>query len=219
MAPYVKFFPELTDALLVTMAPGTPATVSKAGTLSEARSFLNSAVVSWTPSKDFGWLADGTSNQILMGEKHIPAWTKGKAETDRDSRYTAWDGGVLSIDTSKAMRNAAGALLYNPTRASDNAEIITVIHIATSTKEYATNDGAADGMSAADQVWWHIPRFAPQDIRANPGGASYLYGSSHAGVVNFLLGDGTVHGLPVSTNTWITYTLGNVSDGAVTSLP
>jgi len=35
-------------------------------------------VVSWVPSDTFAWLKDGTSNQIILGEKHIPTGEIGK---------------------------------------------------------------------------------------------------------------------------------------------
>jgi len=32
------------------------------------------SITSWTPRDTISWWSDGTSNQLLFGEKHIPAW-------------------------------------------------------------------------------------------------------------------------------------------------
>ncbi len=41
---------------------------------------------SWAPRDSFSWMADGTSNQIAVGEKHIQLGTLGQCENDHGKR-------------------------------------------------------------------------------------------------------------------------------------
>jgi prepilin-type N-terminal cleavage/methylation domain-containing protein/prepilin-type processing-associated H-X9-DG protein len=49
------------------------------------------AGISWTPRDSTRWLQDGTSKQILLGEKHIPTSKVGNCDT---LGYTTYDTGV-----------------------------------------------------------------------------------------------------------------------------
>jgi hypothetical protein len=54
----------------------------------------------------------------------------------------------------------------------------------------------------------------------NPTWSSFpQFGSFHAGLVNFLVGDGSVHGVPVTTNRDILEAFANASDGVAVALP
>lgn len=52
---------------------------------------------------------------------------------------------------------------------------------------------------------------------ANEG--KFSFGSSHPGIVNFLIGDGSVRPFPVTVDYRVLYRLGNVQDGEPVSLP
>jgi hypothetical protein len=54
--------------------------------------------LNWTPRDSFTWLSDETSNQLFLGEKHIPVWALGSTETS--NKYTTWDGGSFNTSTS-----------------------------------------------------------------------------------------------------------------------
>jgi prepilin-type N-terminal cleavage/methylation domain-containing protein len=50
-------------------------------------------ITRWLPRDTMTWWQDGTSNQIIFAEKHIPAWA-----LDNNSNFaTKWDGGYLMI--------------------------------------------------------------------------------------------------------------------------
>lgn len=49
------------------------------------------AGISWTPRDSTRWLQDGTSKQILLGEKHIPTSKVGNCDT---LGYATYDTGV-----------------------------------------------------------------------------------------------------------------------------
>jgi hypothetical protein len=85
-------------------------------------------------------------------------------------------------------------------------------------------DGPNDAVTAANSLGDKSgeTKTCSQKTRYNglrDGGANRCWGSAHSGVVNFLIGDGTVHSFPITTNTIITYRLANVSDGGVVTLP
>lgn len=51
-----------------------------------------SDVTSWTSRDSIAWWSDGTSNQLVMGEKYIPSFALG-SDTQTDKR---WDGGYMT---------------------------------------------------------------------------------------------------------------------------
>ena len=58
----------------------------------------------------------------------------------------------------------------------------------------------------------------PTDNTVSPS-YTHQFGGYHPGVCNFLIGDGSVRGLPVTTSTRILMALGEVDDGNVIALP
>ena len=133
--------------------------------------------------------ADGTSNQIIFGEKHIPAWAVGASSSPE---YT-WDISYLS----------AGWDWYG------NTGFARV---------------ALDWPDVNFQVIARSPNESgiPTDAHVNDARyhySQYGFGSSHAGTLNFALGDGSVTSVSVTVPSQLIYRLSDVSDGNPVSLP
>jgi hypothetical protein len=135
----------------------------------------------WTPRDDFGFVADGLSNQFLIGEKYIPASRVGVCTYNQ-----VYDGTYLS--SSVPLENTFARNLFRLTEA-------------------ATPTYIARGMNEAENVNPTSPSLYPQ------------FGAFHTGTVNFLVGDGSVHGVSVATNRELLEAFANASDGVAVALP
>jgi prepilin-type N-terminal cleavage/methylation domain-containing protein len=148
---------------------------------------LNSSTdfASWSPRDSFAWLTDGTSNQFLMGEKHIPLGRLGQSRLGSaggaNSAYTAdetyittgrWAAGAARSVKTNAMR------LANPKDFQEDA--------ANSVNTNHDNNGRS---------------------------GHYGFGSWHPGVCPFLMGDGSVHAFSTTTSDAILRAFGKVTDG------
>jgi hypothetical protein len=145
----------------------------------------------WTSANAFSSWIDGTSNQVIIGEKHIPSNAIGvceiRAGTTADKVFTS-DCSYLTTDGGRW-----GALMRRISRFSDLPGILT-----NSPKD------KSEGRNSAP------------DCRPNDG---YGFGSYHPGICNFLIGDGSVHSFPNTTADDILFMLSDVRDGGVVSLP
>ncbi|MGL6196077.1 MAG: DUF1559 domain-containing protein, partial [Thermoguttaceae bacterium] len=124
---------------------------------------------SWVPKDALSHWSDGTSNQLIFGEKHIP---KG------------------------AQLGGGAAFRYDQSFLA------------------ATNSGGRD---------WAIGRMVSENRplaqaseKTNP---QYYFGSWHTGTVNFLIGDGAVRSISVTTPGLLLGQLSNPKDGKAASLP
>ncbi|MDR0705254.1 MAG: DUF1559 domain-containing protein [Planctomycetaceae bacterium] len=129
---------------------------------------------------------DGTTNQLIFGEKHIPT-TKLKNEGGATIAATAgggvWDGSYLFISA-----------------ASPN-HVVRLIH--------ARNNGAA----AADDFG------LVRNKEATDNYAQWGFGGYHGSIVNFCLGDASVHGISATVSPTILAYLADINDSHSTSLP
>jgi len=64
--------------------------------------------------------------------------------------------------------------------------------------------------------WWADTLAMPREKEWN---SAHKFGSAHAGVVNFLMGDGSVRAISLTTPHDVLYALGVVDDGATVSVP
>jgi hypothetical protein len=132
---------------------------------------------------------DGTSNQIIFGEKHIPAWA---LELDPQGNTTypwSWDIGYMTAMWDAYVTGFARVALDWP----------GVTPIARSPNDPGV---PVDAGVTSDRILH----------------SSYQFGSNHPGVVNFVLGDGSVRGVSVSILPKPLADLANVSDGNTASL-
>jgi hypothetical protein len=134
---------------------------------------------SWQPRDTMAYWQDGSTNQLLFGEKHFPVRPgvdypagKGEDNTGGDNTYlTAWENGGGVVFTTRT---------FDDTR--------------------------------------HIARSRNDPTTTQDNGVSY-FGSAHSGVCNFLIGDGSVRGVSVTTSVTLLRNLADVQDGNPASLP
>jgi prepilin-type N-terminal cleavage/methylation domain-containing protein len=129
-------------------------------------------LTSWKPRDTIAWWADGASNQLVLAEKHIPQW----AQKSMSSNGLSWNGSYLYTSERHTHINVARFVFY---RNGDNANLF-----ARGPNEPATNNESANMDSIG---------LALDSDR-------YSLGSSHPSGVNFVVGDGSVHSIPISTS-------------------
>ena len=134
-----------------------------------------SDVVSWEVRDTMAWWEDGTSNQIVIGEKFIPSWALG---SDRNI-HKKWDGSYLHAGTSDRIANVA---------------------------RFVHSDYNVFGLNPNDSR-------IPIDDEPSKHSGHFGFGSHHPGVCQFLLGDGSVRPLSLTTSTTLLWNLARVNDG------
>ncbi|MGL4594932.1 MAG: DUF1559 domain-containing protein [Thermoguttaceae bacterium] len=149
---------------------------------------------SWQPRDTMARWQDGASNQLLFGEKHIPVSLLGQCDTkDISTPAMRETGGDCSYLSASAWGGIASArvILHYRNSASDMTQ-------------YAA-----------------IPLYrANEDIRDRQEPAfSAGFGSYHQGVCQFVIGDGAVRPIAITTPTSILVPLSAVDDGVSVSLP
>ena len=147
----------------------------------------------WRPRDQMSWWKDGTSNQLVIGEKHIPSSLVGRCGTHP---------GPETGDCSYLSSEDLGTFSYART-----------FHFGTIER----------GGSTGFWTQWGTPfplakgnEFANSEFPLT----EYGFGSAHPGVSNFLVGDGSVQAIAVTTPVNpILLALGFVDDGNAVALP
>ncbi|MDR2168822.1 MAG: DUF1559 domain-containing protein [Planctomycetaceae bacterium] len=159
-------------------------------------------VSNWSPRDTIEYWSDGTTNQLLIGEKYIPGWAVGK----NSHAARTWDGGWLGCGD-----NTYGELndVFNIGRniAHQNAQI-PIFSRGPNVSNPAPWGAAGTDSNNPDTPYY---AYGLADVGA--------WGSCHNAIVNFLLGDGSVRGVSITTNVRTAHALGNVNDGEHVSLP
>lgn len=173
---------------------GTGVIENMRGPFRAARGTYSSTSLNWSPRDTIARLSDGTSNQFLVGEKHIPVAKLGRCPDNtvtgshesllHDCTYTHGGWGTIAA-WGRAFAHWHSNLAINIDR----------FYLATG------------------------PNFEHGDDPDSPavyGG----FGSYHTGVCNFLMGDGSVQAISVTTSLDdILLPLSIVDDGRAVSLP
>jgi len=149
----------------------------------------------WQPRDSISWWKDGASNQILIGEKHIPLQRLGKC--------TQIDGQAIVLDAGDCSYLSYG--IVTPNGASGRAVRWGTNDDGTPKILYPRIGGISGG---------HI-----EDVDEGIAAINLGFGSYHPGVANFLFGDGSVHGLSKNTAPLLLAALGTVDDGVAVSVP
>jgi len=167
--------------------------------------------ITWDPADTFARITDGLSNQFFIGEKHIPLNRLGKCPN-----LTSGTGGTA------AQKRNGGDCSYLQTGYLKNVFNARALVIR----------GGSTGLSSIgiQQLQEYvIPISRPSDYSKddipvdNTWGNSPViwmgFGSWHPGVCQFLLGDGSVRGVGVTTSEPILRAMAIVSDGESVTLP
>jgi hypothetical protein len=155
------------------------------------------------PRDTIAWWADGTSNQLLLGEKHVPKGFLNQCAFVRlddaaNAKYTG-ECTCLAVASSGDGWNTAsnGPSMMRRIRLPSN---VTGGHDGPSRLAYGQNDFTSGKPSGFN--------------------GDYGFGSWHPSICNFLLGDGSVHAISNTTpSNPILESLGCVNDGGNVTLP
>jgi hypothetical protein len=152
-------------------------------------------VTSWEPRDTMSRWTDGTTNTIIMGERHVPATRMEECEDG-----TAANGGRWKRDCSYL----AAYVSSNGSSGERNDVYGFVVAVNTdSAVGIVIPTDPNYGSSVNDEVPWR----------------SYGFGSVHPSTFHVLMGDGSVQGIAKSVNMNIIRCLTAVNDGAAVSLP
>jgi hypothetical protein len=160
---------------------------------------------SWGCRDNFGYWIDGSSNTIVMGEKHIPQYALDPPMSP--SHLVKWNGGIGAFGTAEDKANSG---TYFP--AQQYANIGRLMGPTTELARGPQDDRCNNWTDqSTDVAYPDINKIDPAD--------AYLFGSAHTGVVNFVAGDGSVHSFSVETSSNILYALGQADDGVPAAMP
>jgi type II secretory pathway pseudopilin PulG len=164
------------------------------GPLRLARLTINNDPNSWKPRDTMSYWKDGTSNQLVIGEKHIPISQLGIANRD-----IITVGGVTDV-------------------VNGNSDV-SVFRIFGTRMEYGfsryirhdlTNDRHYEGIGGV---------FSSDSMAIVQRRNGYGFGSYHSGVVQFLIGDGAVRPLATTIDRdRVLVPLANTRDGRSVSV-
>ena len=154
----------------------------------------NNTRKNWAADASFARWADGTTNQIIWGEKHIPPKKLGRCRSGGiDVRATHDDCTYLQTGSDQTWGSMFRVIQgeYSEGNIVRSANSFDVIPLAA---------------EAGNHLLYH----------AN---SAYSFGSAHPGIAQFVIGDGSVRSLSCTTADQVLYMLADVSDGGVVSLP
>ena len=146
----------------------------------------------WKPRDTMAWWADGTSNQILIGEKHLPSSVFERCEPAPASNAREYkDCSYLAAGTTVML----AATHY--VRISSSAANIGNMDTGGTTLAFPTDET-------------DVGYFSDRLVK---------FGSAHPNVVVFLIGDGAVRPFPLTTPQKVLNSLATVNDGTIVEIP
>jgi prepilin-type processing-associated H-X9-DG protein len=164
-------------------------------------------VESYTPIDSFAWWQDGTSNQVIVCEKHIPKYMLGKCKTQNyaagTTQTTQW---LLDCSYLSAFGGDGGV---GRSDIAAHAWVETLLATFNQTTNLFT--GRPIARSDSEPL--------PSGMRFSMERDSIVVGSAHPGSFNVLLGDGSVRGVTKNVNVNLLARMTIVDDGTVEQLP
>ena len=155
----------------------------------------------WTPAVSFSWMSDGTSNQLVVGEKHVNPADLNVCQDFYSANNTTADCSYVG-NHHTSIGAVAGILFFG-----EQDLLGGTLQTATAT-------------AGPPNVWYTFAIRRNSDPTNSPYGYYYAhFGAIHTGVCNFVMGDGSVHSLSVSTPDPILACLSTCMDGNSVSLP
>ena len=152
---------------------------------------------SWKVRDQISWWADGTSNQFVIGEKHIPSSMVGQC-TGATGVGTG-DCSYLSSEQYAGTTHARTFLVGSIDPDPNNSSRFLVQNPGW---EWGMSKGNEGATIASAALW------------------AFGFGSAHPGTCNFLIGDGSVHGISNTTPVNpILISLALANDGRAVALP
>ncbi|MDR2344808.1 MAG: DUF1559 domain-containing protein [Planctomycetaceae bacterium] len=159
---------------------------------------------------NFAAWQDGTTNQLILGEKHVPTSEiknagGSKTVATQYIEYLASTGTPIGSSTDAGKWD--GSYLF--TSGDSPNQVVRIIH--------AKNDGSAPGSGDRD--------FGLVQKKNDLGDVNVLnftdlgFGSYHNSVVNFCVGDGSVRSFSLTTSTTILAYLADINDGHSATVP
>jgi len=152
----------------------------------------------WSPSIDFSAWKDGTSNQLIVGEKHIP-----KAFLDANTAEASDVDGTF-LATGNVYSWGDFAYPYN-LHGLPGGRFNVARSIITRSPRLAKGPDDGWGVQSDGTEGW------VSDL--NQTVPEYGFGSYHTGVCNFLLGDGGVTGVSTTVSSRVLGSYADIRDG------
>ena len=170
---------------------------------------------SWAPRDTMAFWADGTSNQLLFGEKHLPPQAVGKCIINANAvEYDGWEVG----ENAKS-RGWGDCSIISFSSSYGCSAYLRSVQFRTIVDANGNSVPWRDGIPPILRMneytgrgSWGQPNAALNTLQSG-------FGSCHPGSCNFLIGDGSVHSVSVTTPLAIVGPLGTVNDGKAVALP
>ena len=145
---------------------------------------------SWGPRDTFAYWADGTSNQLIFGEKFIPAEIVSlRTHTVAEA---SWDGSNICARANDGVPGFARFIHPN----------LPCLKRSPYDMPPDANPSVGLGLGIPNHDW-----------------KSVVFGGIHVGICQFAIGDGGVRAISTSTNYEVLYWLSNVNDGNAVTIP